>query len=259
MGKKLRFALCAVFYTALGALGVGLLRTCRALRGLDISTLQYYFNTLKSEFSLKYFTGLKSLFERYSVIGDTAAASIKWAVPAALLLLAFWILSGLHTRFVLCLHTRRHDCRIPLKAPPQWALRWCGGVLFFGALLSLALTVHLPRYLYLQNQSSTIYQDDYVEPLTAGIQFPEKKRNLIHIYLESMETTYEDIASGGSWQENLIPQLTELAEDNISFSDIVSLTGTDYTTGALVAQTAGFPINRSVSKYAVNDEFLAYA
>lgn len=53
MGKKLRFALCAVFYTALGALGVGLLRTCRALRGLDISTLQYYFNTLKSEFSRK--------------------------------------------------------------------------------------------------------------------------------------------------------------------------------------------------------------
>ena len=34
---------------------------------------------------------------------------------------------------------------------------------------------------------STIIDDNYVDPLEANIQFPEKKRNLIHIYLESME------------------------------------------------------------------------
>lgn len=47
---------------------------------------------------------------------------------------------------------------------------------------------------YLKGQStySTFIDDNYVEPSSVNITFPEQKRNLIYIFLESMEMTYAD-------------------------------------------------------------------
>ena len=42
--------------------------------------------------------------------------------------------------------------------------------------------------------------------------FPEEKRNLIYIYLESMETTYFNKDEGGALEVNIIPELYELAQ-----------------------------------------------
>ena len=41
--------------------------------------------------------------------------------------------------------------------------------------------------------------------------FPKEKRNLIHIYLESIETTYLSKELGGYMKTNLMPELTQLA------------------------------------------------
>ena len=43
---------------------------------------------------------------------------------------------------------------------------------------------------YVQNQStySTFIEDHYANPEFTDIKFPEQKRNLIYIFLESMET-----------------------------------------------------------------------
>ena len=43
---------------------------------------------------------------------------------------------------------------------------------------------------YLKNQSTynTVVEDNYVDPDRVNITFPEQKRNLIYLYLESMET-----------------------------------------------------------------------
>lgn len=72
---------------------------------------------------------------------------------------------------------------------------------------------------YLKNQSTynTVVEDNYVDPDRVNITFPEQKRNLIYLYLESMESTYADKASGGAFDKNYIPELTQLAADNISF------------------------------------------
>ena len=48
--------------------------------------------------------------------------------------------------------------------------------------------------------------------------FPEKKRNLIYIFLESMENTYMSKLDGGAYDINYIPDLTALAEENLNFS-----------------------------------------
>lgn len=47
---------------------------------------------------------------------------------------------------------------------------------------------------YLKNQSTynTVVEDNYVDP--TAYHAPEQKRNLIYLYLESMESTYADKA-----------------------------------------------------------------
>lgn len=61
--------------------------------------------------------------------------------------------------------------------------------------------------------------DNYVDPRDTKIKFPKKKRNIIHIYLESMENSYLSKDLGGYMDENLMPQLTELAYEGDVFSN----------------------------------------
>ena len=69
-----------------------------------------------------------------------------------------------------------------------------------------------------QIHGSTFIEENYADPASVKIDFPEKKRNLIFIYLESMETTYADRDSGGAQDKNMIPELTGLALENECFS-----------------------------------------
>ena len=63
-------------------------------------------------------------------------------------------------------------------------------------------------YLKDQNTESKFIEDEYVDPTDVEVVFPEQKRNLIYIFLESMETTYSDVDDGGAFDENVIPELT---------------------------------------------------
>lgn len=123
-------------------------------------------------------------------------------------------------------------------------------LILFGTYEAFA-QLDLANYIRYSMEKTNIYEDYYVDGRDVALTFPEKKRNLIYIYLESMETTYADAASGGAMEENLIPELTALAEENIDFSTKGlngghALSGTTFTTGGMVAQTAGMPINTSI-------------
>ena len=78
--------------------------------------------------------------------------------------------------------------------------------------------VGIDEYWYNVSHPSKIYENYYVDPSTVSYIFPEQKRNLIYIFLESMETTYEDFDHGGAFEESRIPELTELADNNLTFS-----------------------------------------
>ena len=56
-----------------------------------------------------------------------------------------------------------------------------------------------------------LYDKYYVDGRDIQLDFPDVKRNLIYIYLESMETTFADKKTGGAFEINLIPQLTQLS------------------------------------------------
>ncbi len=112
------------------------------------------------------------------------------------------------------------------------------------------------------NKESDLYDNYYVDAKTANIQFPEKKKNLIYIICESMEMTYTDKKNGGGFKENLIPELTKLAQENTDFTskDDNQLNGgltpgnTTWTIAGIAAQSLGIPLNIGNSEYNRNFE-----
>lgn len=115
-------------------------------------------------------------------------------------------------------------------------------------LLQSANEIGLIKYIKEGKSESKLYSTEYVEPDETKIIFPAKKRNLIYIYLESMENTYLSKDLGGATNYNLIPNLYNLAKENTSFSNGQDLGGwslvnnTNWTVAALVSQTAGIPL-----------------
>lgn len=102
---------------------------------------------------------------------------------------------------------------------------------------------------------STFMDENYVSAKNVPLTFPEKKRNLIILYLESAENTLMDKKSGGGWDYNVIPELTRLAENHINFSQndgvggALSVPGTQWTSAALVSTTSGLPLKIPVDGY----------
>lgn len=103
------------------------------------------------------------------------------------------------------------------------------------------------QYLTSKSDETSLYADQYVDPRSVHIQNNGQKRNLIYIYMESMENTYADEENGGIQKENYIPHLTEMADEYFSFSPIEELggfqtvNGADWTMGAMFTTTAGVP------------------
>ena len=119
-------------------------------------------------------------------------------------------------------------------------------IIFFGK-------IKLVDYLKGQVDNSTFVQEEYVDPDDVTLTFPEKKRNVIYIYLESMETSYADTANGGAMDVNYIPELTQLSLNNESFNGNsgtlnggIPLPGATWTMGALMAETSGLPLQVSI-------------
>ena len=108
--------------------------------------------------------------------------------------------------------------------------------------------LHVKEFLNNTLNDSQLIEQEYVDPSGVEVQFPEKKRNLIYIFLESMESSYMDASNGGCFSENYIPELTKLCQQNTNFSDTSGvggyhmITGSDYTTAGIFAQTSGLPL-----------------
>ncbi|MGX7231745.1 LTA synthase family protein [Enterococcus italicus] len=99
-----------------------------------------------------------------------------------------------------------------------------------------------------------IYEKYYVSPEDTLIQFNGEKRNLIYIFLESMESSYSSKEYGGAESNNLIPNLTNLAlKEGVSFSNssnlggMISIPGANQTVSSMFAQTSGLPLRTSGS------------
>lgn len=123
-----------------------------------------------------------------------------------------------------------------------------GLALSLGLITHAAFNVELVDYIASQFQTSELYQREYRDPKDVTVTFPEKKRNLVYIILESMETSYLSTDQGGALAHNLIPELYDLAQTHTNFSHnntvggFSQISGASWTVGSMVAQTGGVPL-----------------
>lgn len=129
------------------------------------------------------------------------------------------------------------------------ALNIIGAACVFISSFSFCKRLNVLTYIENQSHASDFIETNYADPSQVNLTFPEQKRNLIVIYLESMEMTYADKKNGGAFKQNVIPELTELSNENENFSGdnstlngAVSLPGTTWTMGGLFASTSGLPL-----------------
>lgn len=98
---------------------------------------------------------------------------------------------------------------------------------------------------------SPYIEDNYKDPAKVSLQFPQKKRNLIHIYLESIENSYLDKKQGGFMRKSLMPRLAKLSREGICFSHKgegqglggpLKTYGSTWSVASMVSQSFGFPM-----------------
>lgn len=120
------------------------------------------------------------------------------------------------------------------------------------------------EYLNSLNTYSTLIEEKYVNPKDTKISFPKHKKNLIYIYVESLETSNTSIENGGAFEKSMIPNLEQLALENTNFSNTnklggaLQLDGTGWTAGAIVGYSTGLPLKVPVNgnEYKIKNSFL---
>lgn len=132
---------------------------------------------------------------------------------------------------------------------------WVAGTLSLACLFYAAGLVHFPKYIYDNFFTySTLYEEEYIDPAEVSVSFPKEKRNLVYIFMESMEISYLSKELGGGSTSTLIPELYTLAQNNTNFSHSQGVGGwprvthTTWTSAAMVAQTAGVPLTIDISQ-----------
>lgn len=136
---------------------------------------------------------------------------------------------------------RRHKiCRFMVRhVMPLGMIALILGLSFFTVMLNI------PQYVSGTLSDSSFIGENYADPNKVALTFPEEKRNLIYIFLESLENTFGETAAGGPITDNFMPELSELAETNINFSNdndlggAMTATGATWTAAAMVTQTSG--------------------
>ena len=184
-------------------------------------------------------------------------------LPPVLGYLALWLL------FYLLLRSRRITRWLEKREKqllPMIRIRTAAGkalpvlavILLAAGLVNVYQRLHVNEYLQNIHAQTTLYEDYYTAPDSVAIKAPEKKPNVIWLVLESMETTYASREAGGIQEKNYMPKLTELAEENLSFSDtdklggIYSTNNTNWTMAALFAGTSGLPFAFPVDQNSMN-------
>ena len=178
--------------------------------------------------------------------------AVLYILPFALVGLLIWIIIVYGF-----LRKSRHVARIKICSIILSVLASAFSLCYFG------IQIGAVDYVKNQMKSSSFIADNYVDPKEVSVTFPEQKRNLIYIFVESMEMTFSDIEEGGGKNENIIPGLTELGLENETFagqSGILNggeaLYGATYTMGGLFAQTSGLPLMVSTADITLSEGFL---
>ena len=163
---------------------------------------------------------------------------------------------------VLLFLEKKKRKKYPYAVPAMFAV-----AALFGIFQTIRFCSRLGVVDYLKNskERSTYIEDNYVDPEDVELVFPDKKKNLIYLYLESMEVAYSDTSQGGIFEENYIPALTQIAKDAEDFGGSADpgLNGasswkyTTWTMGGMFAATTGLPLKIPLETKGVDTNYMS--
>lgn len=134
-----------------------------------------------------------------------------------------------------------------------FSFAWCAFLVICVNMMFAFYYVGAFGFIINQMRTTSFYEQYYVDPKNVRLHFPQKSKNLIHIFVESLETTYTSKKRGGNYHDDLLSPLTGL-DSYVNFShgdklggfDVVS--GTGWTTAGIAAQSAGIPLFASLKQ-----------
>lgn len=129
-------------------------------------------------------------------------------------------------------------------------LAWNGRMPTLATVTILFLMSEVSAFSYIADQveDSSYFAEQYL-PFEATRIVPREPRNLILIYLESIEATYSDAAL---FERDLLRPLNELP--GLSFADFQQVPGTSWTTGGLVGTQCGVPLKNVFSATSTDEK-----
>ncbi len=209
--------------------------------------LRTYFPDMDVEailFNVKFANGA---FNRHILVVISIYAACVLAVSVL-----FFIMMKRRTKIgtIECLSPDKNESRMlsikDMSKKGIYAVPIAAAVISF---ICLAWQVDLVGYADSIINETSLYMEYYVEPVSSVYSFPEHKKNLIYIYLESYENTFTSYENGGNQPVDYMPEMVELANSHVNFSNTDGLGGqsvffstVDYTMGSTVAQTSGIPL-----------------
>ena len=158
---------------------------------------------------------------------------IKWCIPNVLVQLAVCgLICGAWHKCVLNLRLKRVLSVLLIIGLTLASLGY--GWLYTNKKL------YITQVIARRNENTQIYEEYFVDPAAVNVTAPETKRNLIFVWLESMETTFDP---------KYMPELTRIAAENTAFtgsklgrSGIHAMSSNGYTFGAMFSLSSGTPI-----------------
>ena len=117
------------------------------------------------------------------------------------------------------------------------------------ALFVTAFQLYRYRGCPMQEEISSFYEQHYVSLQNTSLTFPKHKKNLILLFVESLEQTFSDKAFFG---ESLVPALDKLP--GVRFSSYQNGFATGFTQGSLVAAFTGLAPHGRYSSDMVNED-----
>ena len=196
---------------------------------------QYIYNLLKS-------TGTSSSFLSYSIF---------YAIIGVIVLCPLFLLPTIDFGKVISINLKRKNKKVQLF--PIKNIKKYSTIILILAILYLGYGVGFFEYLNNSLKDTNLFKKYYVDASSTSIEFPDEKKNLIYIFLESTEISNMSKENGGVFDTSTIPNLERVALENLNFSNCSLLGGaqesygTGWTASAMIAQTAGIPLKMKAS------------
>lgn len=147
---------------------------------------------------------------------------------------------------------RKGEEKVLLREKLIRTLNIClASLLMVGGITYACVRFNVGQLIIAYTQDSPFIEENYYNPRNIKLDFPNEKRNLIHIYLESIENSFFDKANGGHMDKNLMPNLLELSKEGYSFSHLgkdegrggpLEAYGATWSVASMVNQFFGIPM-----------------